>query len=206
MWSQSKTDDYYNGTLLVGMCNCGCQGCNDLIAKIKSNSKTTKWTIMMDRDHKKRKEFSFTFDEYKKSIEKLLESYYSYSWETDEDKIRRQCTEYIRTFSTKEGYSIEGAKIATLDEKEENDSKKLSNIIEVYYYSGWEPVGEGYGTPYHSWKVKFDGKNNNSAIRALNRLIKKENLIKNAVEVNPRPSPFRLLYTKDKDIINKLNV
>ena len=41
------------------------------------------------------------------------------------------------------------------------------------YYSNWEPMGEDYGTPYHSWKIKFDGKTIDSAMKALNRLNKR---------------------------------
>ena len=88
---------------------------------------------MMDRERKKRKEFSFNTNEYKENIEKLLENYYSYSWETEEDKIRRLCTEYIRTFLTIDGYYIGGAKIDTVDSKEEKILKnyliKLKSII-----------------------------------------------------------------------------
>ena len=204
MWANSKEDNVFNGTMLIGMCSCGCHGCDDIVVKISTNSRTTKWVIMLDRNHKKKRAFFFSTEEYTYQINKLKDDYYSYSWETKEDKIRRICSEYIRTFKTKEGYNIEGLKIPAIwDDACENITGKICDTIEIYYYSDWEPMGKGYGRPYHNWKIKFDGKTLESAMKSLERFATKS-LIKSDGEVSLRPTPFRLLYTKDKTVIEEL--
>jgi hypothetical protein len=204
MYAQEEKDDVFNGTMLVGTCGCDCHGCDDIIVKISTNSKTTKWIIMQDRNRKKKRLFSFNAKEYAKQISNLKDAYYSYSWESNEDNIRRKCTEFIRTYKSKDGFLIDGVKIAAIwDRACEKIINPLNNIMEIYYYSDWEPSGEGIGTPYHNWKVKFDGKTLESAMKALKRFATK-NLIKNNDEVSLRPKPFRLLYTKDKEKMNEL--
>jgi hypothetical protein len=204
MWSGSDEYNAFNGEMLIGMCNCGSHGCDDVITKITTNTRTTKWIIMQDRNRKVKRVFSFKAKDYRTKIEELFEKYYSYSWETDVDRIRRLCTEHIRAFTTKDGHDIEGAKIAPVNDNKKNEFNILSNTIEIYYYSDWVPIGEGIGTPYHSWKIKFDGKTLDSAMKALNKFIIKEKLIKNDKELIPRKKPFRLLYTKDKNMIERL--
>ena len=204
LWSESDSYDVYNGTLLIGTCSCGCDGCDDIIVKISTNTRTTKWIIMQDLNHKKKKKFTFNAKEYHLQIENLKENYYSYSWETNADRIRRLCTEYIRMFTTKEGYNIEGVKInPEWDFDEDIIVKDLTDTIEIYYYSDWKPMGEGIGRPYQNWKIKFDGKTLESAMKSLEKFSIK-NLIKNTGTVTPRPYPFRLLYTKDTEQIKKI--
>lgn len=203
MWSQSETDDVYNGTMLIATCSCGCQGCDDLIVKISSNTKTTKWTIIQDRDRKMKKAFSFSAKDYKEQIEKLTEKYFNYSWETKADKIRRLCTEYIRTFQSRDGYNIEGVKINPILDDDKKITADLSNVIEIYYYSDWEPCDEGIVTPYHNWEIKFDGQTLESAMKALKKFAVK-NLVKNNNEVSLRPKCFRLVYTKDKSKVEEI--
>jgi hypothetical protein len=200
MWAESEDYTVFNGIMLIGICTCGCQGCDDLIVKITSNEKTTTWEIKPDRDDDIKICYVFDASEYKNQIEQLKNKYYSYSWENENHKIRRICTEYIRTFITKNGKTIEAVKIPYSVDEKDNYTDKLSDIIEIYFYDDWEPMGDGYGTPYRSWKINWDGKTLESALNNLKIFAKKE-LIKNNNEVNPRPYPFRLLYTKDKNII-----
>ena len=190
--------------MLVGMCTCECHGCYDLIAKITTNSRTTKWIIMKEHNRKVRRTFSFNAKEYKKIIEGLFEQYYSYSWETGEDKIRRLCSEYIRTFTTKDGIPIEGVKIyKKLDNNLNKTLQELGDTIEIYYYSNWESMGEGIGRPYKNWSIHFDGKTLESAMKALENFSAK-NLVKNDNYIAKRKELFKLPHTKEKEQTNKI--
>jgi hypothetical protein len=59
-------------------------------------------------------------------------------------------------------------------------------------------MGEGIGKPYKSWKIKFDRKTLESAMKAL-KMFAAENLVINNTEASLRPNPFQLFYTKDKE-------
>ena len=204
MWADSEENNVFNGLMLIGMCTCECHGCDDVIVQISTNSRTTKWVIMQDRNRKVKKIFSFNAKEYKAKIEGLYERYYCYSWETYSNRIRHLCSDYIRTFSTKDGYPIEGLKINKIwDDDLETVICELDNEIEIYYYSNWEPMGEGMGRPNKSWIINFDGKTLESAMEALKKFTI-QNLVKNDHYIPKRKEPFKLLYTKDKDKMEEI--
>jgi len=205
MWSDSADNTVFNGTMLIGVCTCGCQGCDDFVAEISSNEKTTNWKIMHDRLPDTMKSFTFDFEEYKKQIDKLMEKYYSYSWETKFDKFNRICTEYIRTFLTKEGKNIEGVKIRKKLDKNKKLTKYFDKTLEVYYYADWAKSGEGYVHQYKDWKLEWDGKTLENALEVLERF-SKSNLVKNHNKVNLRPQPFRIVYTKDEKQLRELGL
>ena len=199
MWSESEEYDVYNGTMLIGMCSCGSHGCDDIIVKIATNSRTTKWVIIQYRNRKVRKSFSFNAKEYESKIEDLYKNYYSYSWETEEDRIRRLCSDYIKNYKTKDNFPIDGLKIKKIWADDlETVVCELNNEIEIYYYSDWEPMGQGMGRPYKSWKINFDGKTLESAMRAL-EIFAAETLVKNENYIPRRKEPFPLVYTKNKE-------
>lgn len=203
MWTDSEENTVFNGIMLIGTCTCGCQGCDDLLVKITTTENITTWEIYPDRDENIKKTFVFKSDEYGNEIEQLKNNYYGYSWEDKKHKINRLCTEYIRTFKTKNGKNIEGVNIENVVENNKY-TEKLKDVMELYFYDDWEPCGEGYVTPRRTWEIKWDGKTIENALNNLKIFAEKE-FIKNNDEVNLRPSPFRLLYTKDKNIIeNKL--
>jgi hypothetical protein len=201
MWTDSVEYNVYNGTMLVGVCSCDCQGCDDLLAEITTKDGITKWTIFQDRDHDKKKAFIFDANQYKTQIEKITSEYYSYSWETEQDKFRRLCNEFIRKYKTKDGFNIEGTNIKINYSDEDNTIfESYGDTIRIYYHDGWEPAHEGYARSTQDWNIKFDGKTLENALAELAKFAA-ENLVINPDEVSLRPEPFKLLYTKDKNMI-----
>ena len=66
-------------------------------------------------------------------------------------------------------------------------------------------MGEGYGRKYGEYKVRWDGKTVESALRNLKKFAEKE-LLKNPETVSLRPYPFTLLYTKEKSQYELLGI
>jgi hypothetical protein len=205
MWSDSTDNTVFNGTMLIGVCTCGCQGCNDFVAEISSSEKSVTWNIMHDRLPDTMKSFTFDYDEYEKQVNNLTKKYYTYSWETEFDKFNRVCTEYIREYLTKDNKNIEGVKIKKKLDKNKKLTKYFDKTIEVYYYDDWVKAGDGYAQQYKDWKLEWDGKTLKNALEVLKQFAQ-NNLVKNPNKVNLRPQPFRLLYTKDEEQLKKLGL
>jgi hypothetical protein len=201
MWSESEENDVYNGIMLIGTCTCGCQGCDDLLVKISTNEYETKWTIIADRNGGIQKDYIFNATRYKDEIAKLNEKYYSYFWETSAQKIIRLCNEYIRTYKTKNGKNIDGVEFDYIyDDENDKYTDKLNNIMKIYYYDNWEPMGDGFGTPKRIMELQWNGKTLENALGNL-RIFAEKELIKNPKQVPERGQQFRLLFTKDKSVL-----
>jgi len=105
-----KKNTVFNGIMLIGVCNlCDEEGCQDLPVIIETKGNTTTWEL---RGFKK---YVFDVNEYKNEIQKITESYYSYSWENETHKINRIIIEFIKKNNLK------------------NDNKYMNNTIEIYY-------------------------------------------------------------------------
>jgi len=122
MWTDSTDYNVYNGTMLIGICSCDCQGCDDLLVEISTKDEA--------------------------------------------------CTVF----------------------------ESYGDTIRIYYYDGWKPEGDGYARSTNDWNIKFDGKTLENALAELAKF-SAENLVINPDEVPLRPEPFKLLYTKDKSML-----
>jgi len=173
-----RKNDVFNGIMLIGICSCGIEGCADLSVRIVSNKNTTTWKIY-------KTEFVFDAIEYKNEIKKLIDNYYSYSWESEEHKINRVCTEYIRSFKTNNNIF---------------NSDIVNDIIEIYYYDEL-PKKEDENI-IRNWKIKWDGKSIEADYRLINELddLFEEN-IKVMWTMEKAVIQNRILYKKNYRII-----
>jgi hypothetical protein len=202
MWSESDEYTVFNGIMLIGMCNCGCQGCNDLVVEISTNERTVEWKII-PYSLDKMKLYIFDINEYKKQITKLTEKYYSYSWETEFHKINRVCTEFIRKFKTKDGFNIDGVRIKKEEDINGDSPSYYNKTMKIYYYANWEKVHEGYAHKCENIELEWDGKTIENALKVLGQFAH-ENLVENPNKVNSRPYPFHLVYTKDEEQLKEI--
>jgi hypothetical protein len=152
-----------NGTLLIGVCNeCFFEWCDDLLVEISTESNIVKWIIVPYRN----KEYLFDINDYAKEIVNLYKKFNSYEWEDKNLKIKRLCNEYIKEYKTKNGIDIEGVRILCMLDEDGNDSDKLSNEMEIFFY-GQAPIQ----------KVEWDGETLESVLKNL-KTFAEQNLIK----------------------------
>jgi len=107
-------------------------------------------------------------EEYKFQITKLIDTFYSYSWEDNNHRIRRNCNDIIKYYVTKDNKIIDGVTISS------KNGDHLSKIMEVYYYDDPEPMGPGNGRPYRHFDVEWDGKTLENAVESLTHFMKKK--------------------------------
>jgi hypothetical protein len=189
MWLESFDDSVFDGTRLIGVCGCGHQGCEDLIAKITTDEAVTTWTVYNDLVEELTQDFVFDKNDYEKQINDLKKQYFSYVWENREHRLTRLCTEFIRAYTTMDDIPIEVVEI-----------NKNDNILKLCYTNGFVPAGDGFARNTEVLEVKWDGKTTKDALRQLKKYAN-ANLKKNTMAVNLRKEPFPLLWTRDKSMI-----
>jgi hypothetical protein len=189
MWHESFDDSVFNGIRLIAVCFCGVQGCDDLIAKICTDDAVTSWMVYRDHNEKIRKDFVFDKKDYENQIEALSKQYFSYSWENREHRLTRLCTEFIRTYTTKDGIPIREVKV-----------NRKNKILELLYDNGWIPAGPGYARNTEALEVRWDGRTTKDALTQIKKYAE-NNLVRNTEPVNLRKEAFSLLYIKDKSMI-----
>jgi hypothetical protein len=154
-----RKNDVFKGIMVIGICNyCGIEGCGDVPVWIATNKKTTTWKTFG-------KEFIFDAIEYKNEIQKLTDNYYSYSWESEQHKINRFCTEHIRRFKPKNSKDTETDNIDNIFNEISNDT------IEIHYYTEWgEPSEDGHRNSWRNFEIKWNGKSTRADWNLLSEL------------------------------------
>jgi len=167
-------EDRKNATQLLGICSdCFFIGCDDLLVDISSDDAIVKWKVYPDGMENIVKEYMFDFTDYNDQMNYLQNKYNSYDWEDRNHKIRRLCNNYIKGFRSINGKEFDGVRILTCVNEHHDTTDKLSDIMEVYYYDDWEPMGNGIGRPWRSIEIKWDGETIENALNSLKNYAEK---------------------------------
>ena len=64
----AQKDDYYGGKLLIGICGCTAEGCDDIIVDIDKSKKYILWKICHERNDDLNAVFVFDIDNYQNAL------------------------------------------------------------------------------------------------------------------------------------------
>ncbi len=100
-----KDKDWYFGWLKIGICGCGCDGCDDVVMEVTSDESTVRWD-----DHARDRHYCFDKEEYAAAFSKLKEE-----WERKmkgmmrrrEEKVTRIMTDILKGTTFDDGYKFQ---------------------------------------------------------------------------------------------------
>ena len=67
-----QKDEFYKGTLLIGICGCTCQGDDDILAEVDASDNYVSWKIFHQRDPKNFAIYVFEKGQYKDALTKAI--------------------------------------------------------------------------------------------------------------------------------------
>ncbi len=100
-----RNNDWYYGWLKIGICGCGCDGCDDVVMEVATEESTVKWD-----DHKRDRHYCFDKKDYADAIESLGKE-----WERKmkgmmrrrEAKVARIMTDILKGTMFDDGYKFQ---------------------------------------------------------------------------------------------------
>lgn len=108
------------GTLCIGRCTCGVEGCDDFTVNVSFNENSVSWTDSKQLD------LLFDKTEY---INLIIRAKNNHSWEDINRKVERITTDILKNSQTKNGYKFDWAsarihdKQITLSYSKDSDQK-----------------------------------------------------------------------------------